>query len=298
MAIADKITSLTADLVKIRTKLVALGLATSTDGYDNCADAVAGIVNQGAVSGAVAEGETFTIPAGYHNGSGTVRGVGGGGDYTLQAKTGIVPSKQAQSITPDTGYYGLSSVTITAIPDAYQDVSGVTATAAEVLAGKTFVPANGTLTAGTMANNGKVNKILDVHTTAYNIDEGYHNGQGAVEIQLEEKTVTPSKTQQVITPTDGYVLEKVTVAAIDDKYIDASNCDATSAMLLAGKKAISWNPESQKAVEITGSMMNHGTIDAEIDGLTTTQYILPNGYISGGSVSLTDDIENALAALL
>lgn len=69
----------------IRTKMVALGLGTSTDKLDNLAAEIDAIDNQGAVDANVKEGESYTIPKGYHNGSGTVKGVAGGGNYNLQA---------------------------------------------------------------------------------------------------------------------------------------------------------------------------------------------------------------------
>lgn len=67
----------------IRNKLIELGLATSVDTLDKLAVAIESIINKGAISIQVKEGETVTIPAGYHNGAGTVAGVGGGGNYTL-----------------------------------------------------------------------------------------------------------------------------------------------------------------------------------------------------------------------
>ena len=44
-------------------------------------------------------------------------------------------------------------------------------------------------------------------------------------------------------------------------------------------------------------MANNGAIAKTIDGLTQTSVAIPEGYTSGGTVSLTDDIENALAAI-
>ena len=35
----------------------------------------------------------------------------------------------------------------------------------------------------------------------------------------------------------------------------------------------------------------------EINGLTTTSYTIPSGYTAGGTVSLTNDINEALAAI-
>ena len=158
--IQTQITRISTARNTIRDKLVALGLAAETDKLDALAEAVDGVANQGAVSVTVKEGETYTIPAGYHNGAGKVSGVAGGGNYALQAKE-VTPTKSQQNVTPDAGYYGLSDVTLAPIPDAYQDVSGVTAAAEDVLAGKVYVLADGTVTAGTMPNNGAAAKPLD-----------------------------------------------------------------------------------------------------------------------------------------
>ena len=160
----------------IREKMTELGLADATSKLDALATAVAGIEDRGAVSATVQEGDTYTIPKGYHNGSGTVSGVAGGGNYNLQSKT-VTPTKNQQNITPDNGYYGLSDVTVAAIPAAYQNVTSVTAKAAEVLATKVFVAADGTVTTGTMPNNGAQNKSMDgLTTTSVSIPAGYTTG--------------------------------------------------------------------------------------------------------------------------
>ena len=290
MSVATYINSIESSRNTIRNKLVELGLVASTAKLDALAAAIEDIVNQGAVSVTVQEGSTYTIPKGYHNGSGTVSGVSGGGNYTLQSKT-ATPTKKQQNITPDGGYYGLSDVTVGAIPEAYQDVSSVTAAAGDVLTGKVIVLADGTVSTGTMANNGAVSKTLDATTITYTIPNGYHSGTGTVKIVLETKTVTPTKSAQEITPTTGKVLSKVTVEAIPDNYVDTTDGDATAAEILDGKYAY------VNGVKVEGTMPNNGAIAATIDGLTTTSYAVPAGYTSGGTVSLTDDIETALAAI-
>ena len=59
-----------------------------------------------------------------------------------------------------------------AIPAAYQDVTGVTAAAGDVLAGKIIVDADGAKVPGTMPDNGTVNRTLDATTQSYTIPRG------------------------------------------------------------------------------------------------------------------------------
>lgn len=187
MSTATEISRLSTARDTIRDKLIAFGLATSTDKLDVLANAVDSIVNRGAVQATVQEGDTYTIPAGYHNGSGTVN------------------------------------------------------------------------------------------------------------IVLETKSATPTESTQNITPTNGKVLSKVIVNAIPAQYGDTTGDDGVAANVLSGIKVHS--NLNGSAVAITGSMTNNGAISGSINGLTTTSYSVPAGYTTGGTVSLTSDIEDALAAI-
>lgn len=311
MSTATEITRLQTARNTIRDKLIEFGLATSTAKLDALATAVDGIENKGAISASVQEGDTYTIPKGYHNGSGTVSGVAGGGNYSLQSKT-ITPTKSQQSVTPDQGFYGLSDVTVKAIPETYQNVSAVTATAGDVLANKVIVDAIGATITGTMPNNGAVSKTLDATdgNQSYTVPAGYHNGEGTVGIVLEEKTVTPAATLQVISPTAGKVLGSVTVNAIPKTYMDAletvngiiaestGKLGASAEAILSGEYAYVGDENRNTLVKVVGTMPNQRAISATIDGLTKTSYTIPEGYHNGsGTVSLTDDIETALAAI-
>lgn len=293
MSTQTEITRLQTARNTIRNKMVALGLGTSTDKFDALATEINGIKNQGAVDANVKEGESYTIPAGYHNGSGTVKGVSGGGNYNLQAKT-VTPTKEQQSVTPDAGYYGLSGVTVGAIPENFQDVSATTAAPADVLANKVFIDADGVTQAGTMPDNGAVEKVLDATTgnQEYTVPAGKHSGAGKVSVVLENKSVTPAEAAQDITPTKGKVLGKVAVGAIPDKYKDVSGVTAGAADVLDGKFIV-----LADGSKVEGTMANNGAIAKTIDGLTQTSVDIPAGYTSGGTVSMTDDIENALAAI-
>lgn len=284
--IATQITRITNDRNTIRNKMIDFGLAEPTANLDTLAAAIDGIVNQGAVSAEVQEGDTYTIPKGYHNGSGTVSGVAGGGNYKLQSKS-ITPTKSQQNVTPDAGFFGLSDVTVAAIPAAYQDVSSVTAVAGDVLANKIIVTADGSVTTGTMPNNGAVSQKLDTATTSYTVPAGYHSGTGTVSIATETKSATPSKEQQTVTPTEGSVLSSVTVNAIPAEYADTSDATATAAQILTGQTAY---VDGEK---VTGTMPNNSPAATVLD-TETVSYTIPAGYHDGtGSVSLSLETKSA-----
>ncbi len=286
MSVATYIAGIESNRNTIRNKLIELGLAASTDKLDKLAEVIEGIVNQGAVNITVQEGDTYTIPKGYHNGNGTVSGVAGGGNYSLQAKT-ATPTKKQQSIAPDSGFYGLSGVTVNAIPEAYQDVSSVTAGAGDVLTGKVFVTASGVVTPGEMVNNGAVNKTLDLTTITYTIPQGYHNGSGKVMLVLESKTVTPTKEAQEITPTNGKVLSKVTVGAIPAEYITTDDATATADKIIENETAY------VDGVKVTGTMPNVGSVSQKLDA-GTTSYTVPKGYHDGtGKVEISTETKSA-----
>lgn len=106
------------------------------------------MANRGAVTGTIsAKAQEYTIPQGYHDGSGkvsiasaeqakiiaeniregiTILGVegtmSGSEDMSAQAKT-VTPTFSSQVISPDTGYNCLSQVTVNAITVTYSDNS-------------------------------------------------------------------------------------------------------------------------------------------------------------------------------
>lgn len=268
-----EITRLSDARDKIRSTLVNWGKAEGTERLDALATTIENIKNNGSVSAQIKEGDTYTIPEGYHNGSGTVSGIAGGGEYNLQSKT-VTPTKKQQNVTPDEGYYGLSDVTVAAIPANYQDVSATTATAPDVLANKVFTAKDGTTTTGEMPNNGAVSQKLTAEQPSYTVPKGYHDGLGIVSVDLETKSATPTKIQQTISPTTGKLLSSVTVEAIPDEYITTDDATATAATILDGETAY------VGGVKVEGSMPNNGAVEKTLT-TTETSYTVPEGYHNG-----------------
>lgn len=145
------------------------------------------------------------------------------------------------------------------------DTSSDTATVAEVLNTKTF-HARGSALTGTMPNRGSVTGTITEVDGTYTIPNGYHDGSGTVSIDstdqallipenirenieilgvtgsmsgsenvhAQSKTVTPSTSQQVITPdspTYNY-LSQVTVNAIS--YVLSDNAAGGQTATIAG----------------------------------------------------------------
>ena len=206
MSVSEQITRLQGLRDRLRTKLTSLGLTEAAADLEDCTTAVEGIADNGAVSKKLDTTTTsYAVPAGFHNGSGTVsieleeKTVTANGDVTptagkvlskvtvnvenaptLQEKS-VTPTKSEQSVTPDEGYDGLSQVTVGAIPANFADVTNVTVSPADVLANKIFVDSTGAEKAGTMVNNGAVAATIDGLTvTSYTVPAGYHSGTGTV----------------------------------------------------------------------------------------------------------------------
>lgn len=149
--------------------------------------------------------------------------------------------------------HGADGKAITGTCEFDANTQDATATAAEILAGKTAYN-KGSKVTGSMKNNGAVTGKITTKTGKYTIPQGYHDGSGSAQIDSNEqakivpnniregvtilgvtgsmsgsegvkpqsKAVTPSTEEQVILPDTGYThLAQVTVAPIP--YVESDN---------------------------------------------------------------------------
>lgn len=151
-------------------------------------------------------------------------------------------------------------------------------------------------------NGSTIASVEDGASVELDTQGKYMSGNVTVEAEIvpepsyQSKTVTPTTSQQTIAPDNGYDgLSQVIINAIPEKFGDTTGDTGTAANVLAGIKV--HTIVNGTATQITGSMTNNGAISGSINGLTTMIYSVPAGYTTGGTVSLTSDIEDALAAI-
>ena len=269
------------------------------------------MANNGAVSQTLTTSSTsYTVPAGYHNGSGTV-------SISTQSKT-VDPATTAQTVTPDTGKV-LSSVTVSAVTtsniiagnikygttikvgDANDDdrIKGVEGT----FSGSTTVTGTGV----TAASAGDILKNKAAFLDGAQIT-------GTIESKAAATYNTSTSDQEIAS--GQYLSGKQTIKAVTTSNIDAGNIksgvtvkvgDANSATriknvtgtfsasstvtgtgvtadaagdILTGKAAF------LNGAQLTGTMANNGATGTT---LTTndSSYTIPAGYTSGGTVTVS-----------
>lgn len=142
----------------------------------------------------------YTPPVGYHDGTEKIR---------VMARTlNITPKKEVINYKQDTY---VTAVTVNPIPDQYQDVTPVTATAEDVASGKVFVDATGSEKTGTFSLDAEMTEqdslLAQIRTALVG-----KTAAGGSEVPMQEKTVsiTENGTHEIV-PDAGYTLSKAVV---------------------------------------------------------------------------------------
>lgn len=173
------------------------------------------------------------------------------GTILLQEKT-VTPTENTQTIVYDSGYSGLSQVTVNPIPSSY------------------IVP--------TGSQNITVNGTYDIKTKA----EVVVNVPTGSTINNQDKTVTPTELEQAISADSGYTgLGTVTVEGISSTYVGSGITRRNSTDLSASGATINV-PAGYYAQQASKAVAN-GTAGTPV---------ATKGTVSNHSVSVTPSVQN------
>lgn len=185
-------------------------------------------------------------------------------------------------------------------------------TAADLLAGKELIDGDGNIIEGAMPS-----VIINRKQVTWNYDEDYanlpvissagyadDNALNDVGVHTTDKTVTPTKTRQIITGSDPKdmthtndpLLRSVTVNPIPSNYQNVSGVTATADKVLSGSKYV-----NSSGTVVTGTMANRGAVNATVSVMSgggKEIYTIPKGYHSGsGTVAVDPEVKTTLASV-
>lgn len=228
------------------------------------------------------------------------------GEPNLQNKS-VSPSTSAQTVIPDSGYDGLSSVEVSAIqtqtktttPSESQQT--VTPDSGKYLVSVTVDAVSNSYVGSCVTRRSSLTKSGKTVTA----QAGYYANDVSetVTVNTQAKFVTPSESQQTVTPDSGYDgLSSVTVDAVSSEYVGSDISRRTSADLATSGASVSvpagYYAEATSKSVVSGSAATPATtvaanpsISVDANGLITattrvSQSVTPTvsaGYVSSGT---------------
>lgn len=196
---------------------------TADDGYDALSDVTVNAIQTETKS--VTSNGTYNPTSGKYFSSVTVNVPAE--EFNTQTKT-VTPTESTQTVSPDNGYDGLSTVTVNPISSTY------VGSAVPTKGATTITPNSNSQTAissGTYATGDIIVSAVSTETKSITANGTYTPSDGkyfsSVSVSVvgdtfdtQEKTVTPTESEQVIGPDAGYDgLSSVTVGAISSTYV-------------------------------------------------------------------------------
>lgn len=266
----DALSDVTVSAIKTETKSVTP--TTSTQTVTPTSGSYLTKVDVGAISTetkSVTANGTYTPSSGKFFSSVTVAVPSDA--VALQEKT-VTATESEQIISPDSGYGGFSTVTVSPISSTYVG-SGVPTKGATTITPTTSSQtaiANGTYATGNITVAAVPSETKNITSNGtYTPTSGKWFSSVTVNVagdsfDTQTKTVTPTETEQIITPDAGYEgLSSVTVGAISSTYIGSG---------VARKSAATYTPtESEQTIATSQYLDGAQTISA-----------IPSTYVGSG----------------
>ena len=191
--------------------------------------------------------------------------------FNTQTKT-VTPTESTQTVSPDNGYNGLSTVTVNPISSTY------IGSAVPKKGATTITPNSNSQTAissGTYATGNITVSAVPTETKSITANGTYTPSNGkyfsSVNVNvvgdtfdIQSKSVTPTESEQIVTPDAGYDgLSSVTVGAISSTYVGSG---------VTRKSAATITPsESAQTIAANQYLMGIQTISA-----------IPSDYVGSG----------------
>ena len=201
--------------------------------------------------------------------------------FNTQEKT-VTPTESTQTISPDNGYDGLSTVTVNPISSTYVGSAVPTKGATTITPNANSQTA---ISSGTYATGNITVSAVPTETKNITANGTYIPSNGkyfsSVNVSIvgdtfdtQEKSVTPTESEQVITPDAGYDgLSSVTVEAISSTYVGSG---------ITRKSAEIYTPTENKQVINAGQYLNG---DQTISAIPSTY--IGSGVTRKGAATIT-----------
>ena len=184
---------------------------------------------------------------------------------TTQGATTITPTKSTQ-VAVASGKYTTGTISVNPIPNEYITTTDATATAADMLSGKTAY-VKGSKVTGTMPNNGEIANTMDgVNVKSIAIPAGYTSGgsiglDNTIDNEVSEQA---SLIAQIIEQANN-----LPDAGSGSGGLDTSDATATAGDILSDKTAY------VKGVKVTGNIATKTASNLTASGSIVT---VPSGY--------------------